>query len=48
MIKKEYFTPQSEQLLTEWEKNFCLSGDIPSNSISDFTLVDDTIVWDAE
>ena len=49
MIKKEYLPPQSEQFRTEWEKNFCLSGDIPSNSIGDFTIVGSgDIDWDTE
>lgn len=44
---KHYQAPVSELVLMEWEQSFCLSGNVPSNSISDFGLINaDDIDWD--
>ena len=47
MKLKLYQTPVTEQICFRQELNFCLSGDIPSNSIADYELIeDDDIDWD--
>lgn len=45
--KSIYDAPATELIVTRLERNCCLSGNVPSNSIEDFNLVDESdIEWD--
>lgn len=45
MIKKEYLSPQAEEMYLKMEGPLCTSGEV--DGLSDFTLLDEKdIVWD--